>query len=126
MTKQEDNVTPESQSERQRLERIIDRHLDDCYSTRSVVRASQISDKLNASRTHVTATVGRLFGKPLKAVLLEKQLAYVARLLGVTNLPISEIGKATGFGSRSTFHRVFKRAFGMRPQEYRRQASRRE
>ncbi len=111
--------TPEHDSERQRYERIIDRYLDDCYATRSAARGSEISHIIGAERTHLSVTVGRLFGKPLKAVLLEKQLAYATRLLEVTDLPIDEIGPAAGFGSRNTFFRIFKRAFGMRPHQYR-------
>ena len=66
-----------------------------------------------------------MFGKPLKAVLLEKQLARAARLLEMTALPVPKIGEAAGFGHKTTFHRVFKRAFGMRPAEYRRKAKKR-
>jgi AraC-like DNA-binding protein len=114
--------TPEHEFERRRYERIIDRYLDECYATRTHARASELSRNLGADRRSVSDAVGRLFGKSLKAVLLEKQLAVAVRLLAVTSLPASEIGKATSFGHRSTFHRVFKRAYGMTPKEYRLQA----
>ena len=115
----------EQATQRRRYELVIDRYLRECYKTRSPARASAISEKLDANRSYVSEVAGKLFGKPLKAVLIEKQLAYAARLLEVTALGIPEIGEAAGFGHKTTFHRVFKRAFGIKPAQYRRQAKKR-
>jgi AraC-like DNA-binding protein len=117
-------TTQDLKAERRRYEQVIDVYLRECYATRRAARASAISRKLEANRSYVTEVVVRLFGKPLKAVLLGKQLARAARLLEMTALRVPEIGQAAGFGHRTTFHRVFKQAFGMQPAEYRRRATR--
>jgi AraC-like DNA-binding protein len=106
---------------RKRYERIIDRYLRECYSTRTAVRASQVSAKLQANRQYISKTIARLFGRPLKIVLREKQLAYAAKLLLKTNLAIDYVGSASGFGHRSTFFRLFERQYGITPHAYRKQ-----
>jgi AraC-like DNA-binding protein len=110
---------------RRHYERVIDQYLRECYKTRSAARASAISQKLEGNRSYVSEVAGKLFGKPLKAVMIEKQLAHAARLLEVSALPVADIGVAAGFGHKTTFHRVFKRAFGMKPAQYRRHAKKR-
>src|SRR5260370_421258 len=107
-------LTPEQLSDRSWYERIIDRYLKECFRKRMAARASEISQRLNKNRQHVSEVVGRLFGKPLKAVLREKQLARALSLLELTALSVPEIGAAAGFGDKTTFHRVFKRAFGIK------------
>jgi AraC-like DNA-binding protein len=105
---------------RRRYERVIDQYLRECYATRSPARVSAISRKLVENRSYFSEVAGRLFGKSLKAVFREKQLARAVKLLKTTTLSIAEIGEAAGFGNKTTFHRVFKRAFGMKPAQYRR------
>jgi AraC-like DNA-binding protein len=113
-------LTPEQLSDRARVERVIDRYLKECYSKRTAARASEISNRLNANRSYFSEVATRLFGKTLKSVLREKQLAHALRLLEVTALSVREIGAASGFGDKTTFHRTFKRAFGIKPAQYRR------
>jgi AraC-like DNA-binding protein len=113
-------LTPEQLSDRSWYERIIERYLKECFKKRTPARASEISHRLQKNRQHVSEVVGHLFGKPLKAVLLEKQLAQALKLLERTALSMREVGAAAAFGDKSTFHRVFKNAFGIKPAQYRR------
>jgi AraC-like DNA-binding protein len=113
-------LTPEQVSDRSWYERIIDRYLKECFAKRTAARASEISHRLNANRSHVSVVIARLFGKPLKAVLREKQLAHALRLLELTDLSVPEVAAAAAFGDKTTFHRIFKAAFGITPAQYRR------
>ena len=107
-------------ADRRRYDKIIDRYLRDCYALRTVARVSELADLLEAPRPYLSKVIPRLFGKPLRALLRERQLAEALRLLEVApTLDIDEIASASAFGHRSTFFRLFRAAFGMTPYEYR-------
>src|SRR5258708_15445910 len=116
------SLTRAQVSARSSYERTIDRYLKECFRTRTAVRASAISRLVEANRTQVSELIGRLFGKPLKAVLREKQLAHAVKLLELTAHTVSEIAVAAGFGDETTFHRAFKKAYGIKPLRYRRKS----
>jgi AraC-like DNA-binding protein len=48
------------------------------------------------------------------------RIEHAKELLGVTDLSLERVGQLSGFPLRSYFHRVFKRAVGTTPAEYRR------
>jgi AraC-like DNA-binding protein len=48
------------------------------------------------------------------------RIEHAKELLGVTDLSLERVGQLSGFPLRSYFHRVFKRAVGVTPAEYRR------
>jgi AraC-like DNA-binding protein len=109
-------------ADRRRYEQVIDRYLSECYEQRTVARVSELAQFLDAPRTYVSRVIPRLFGRPLRAVLRERQLQEAQRLLRVTPLNLDEIAAASAFGDRSTFFRLFRAAFGMTPGEYRRRS----
>jgi AraC-like DNA-binding protein len=114
-------LTAEQRSLRSWYERIIDRYLKECFRERTPARASEISNRLSKNRQHVSEVVRRLFGKPLKVVLREKQLAQALKLLERSALSGPQIAAAAAFGDNTTFHRAFKSAFGTTPDQYRRE-----
>jgi two-component system response regulator YesN len=111
------------QINKKRYERIIDRYLRECYSKRTPARATQVAAKLHANRQYISTTIARLFGKPLKSILIEKQVAYAAKLLASSKLSLTWICAMSGFGHRSTFFRLFEREMGMTPDAYRQENS---
>lgn len=115
-----------SHGDRRRYEQIIDRYLSDCYAIRTVARVSELAGLLDAPRPYLSRVIPRLFGRPLRLVLREKQLHEAKRLLRVTPLGIDEIAAASAFGHRSTLFRVFRTAVGMTPDEYRNQVTNRD
>ncbi len=101
----------------------IDIYLRDCYARRTVARVSELAQKLDSSRQHLTRIIRQHFGKRLCDVICAKQLAYAAQLLRYPHLTVDDIGGAAAFGHRSTFYRTFKEHFGMTPNEYRPKAT---
>jgi AraC-like DNA-binding protein len=122
----EANASSPTLAERNRYDRAIDLYLRRCFSSGSVVRASELSDLLEANRAHVSRTIRSLYGRPLREVLRERQFAYATELLVSTRTPPSEVGRVAGFGHHSTFFRVFRLKFGMTPVEYREKRTNRD
>ncbi len=108
-------------TDRRRYERVIEKYLQDCYARRTVARVSELAHLLGASRPYLSKVILQLFGKPLRTLLREKQLSEAKRLLEVTSLGLDAIASASGFGHRSTLHRLFRSEFGMTPAAYRHQ-----
>ncbi|MFC6903026.1 helix-turn-helix domain-containing protein [Nonomuraea dietziae] len=50
----------------------------------------------------------------------EARVRHAARLLEVTDMDVGQVADASGFVSPFHFSRVFSRAFGLSPREYRR------
>jgi AraC-like DNA-binding protein len=112
-------------AERRRYEQIIEKYLRDCYAKRTVARVSELAQFLQAPRPYLSRIIPQLFGKSLRTMLRDRQLAEAQRLLRVNplTLTLDEIAAASAFGHRSTFFRLFRDAFGMTPDEYRRQVT---
>ncbi len=108
-------------ADRRRYEQIIDRYLADCYAQRTAARVSELAELLTAPQPYLSETITQLFGKPLHRILSERRLEEACRLLRVPDLPLEVIAVASAFGTSSTFYRQFRKAFGMTPDEYRRQ-----
>ena len=104
---------------RQRLERIVEVYLKDCYRARSVARVSELAGLLERNRPTFSRQCVEVFGKPLVKVLRDRQLAYAAKLLKTSILSVNDVAAEAGFGHRSSFHRQFRRRFGSSPGEYR-------
>jgi len=108
---------------RQRLERAAELYLRHCYEKRKPARAEEFAENLRLTRPYLSRVVPQLLGVPLRDFLRERQLAYAQRLLETTTLSITQIARASAFGTHPTFYRCFKAAFGMTPGEYREQVT---
>ena len=67
----------------------------------------------------LTRTVKRYLGVTPRAALRERQIAEASRLLRESKLPVENIGRRVGFGTRATFFRAFARATGLSPGAFR-------
>jgi AraC-like DNA-binding protein len=67
--------------------------------------------------------LSRLFaiaaGEPLSTYLKRLQIERARRLLRATDLPLNQVAYASGFGTRASFFRAFKKACGCTPLEFR-------
>jgi AraC family transcriptional regulator len=59
------------------------------------------------------------FGLPPYRYLLECRLRAAQELLITTDMPVTDVVLAAGFGNRSAFSRLFKERQGISPQEFR-------
>ena len=63
--------------------------------------------------------IKRKSGKTFKELLVEKRLRQAEYLLSNTALPVTDIAISIGYENTSYFHRIFRRAYGMSPRDWR-------
>lgn len=108
------------QIEREEIEYIISHYLRECFEQRAVVRSSELAARMRRSNEHLSRTAPQILGRSLKDKLREGMLTEACRLLCMPDhLPIEEVWKRSGFGTRQAFFRVFKAAMGVTPARYR-------
>lgn len=108
---------------RHRYERAVELYLRYCYRNQTVARVSELAQFIEANRPHLSRAVAETFGEALGSILRRKQLERAAGLLAHSTLTIDDVAAASAFGHRSSFFRRFRKAFGMTPNEYRRDAT---
>ena len=108
---------------RQRLVRARELYLRDCYRKRTAARADEFSEHLRVTRPYLSRMAPQALGMPVRDFLRQGQLEYAKKLLETTPLSTVQIAYAAAFGTRQTFYRCFKAAFGMTPGAYRKQVT---
>ncbi len=83
------------------------------------VTPSSVAAYLGYNFPYFSKTFKRLFGKNLSEFINLKKLEMAQKLLTETNKSIGVIGEEVGFNHKSYFHRIFKRYYGVTPEEYR-------
>lgn len=84
------------------------------------VSLQDLAAALGLSRFQTSRSVQRLCGRSFPTLISEARLHTAQALLADTDLPMQEIARRCGFGDRSHFHRCFRTAHGMSPQQWRR------
>ena len=103
--------------------------VEDCINTdfRNDISLSELAAKLGWSDSHTTVRIRQMFGKTFVQMLTERRLENAKWLLRNKALySIAKIAMVSGFRSVPYFHRVFLRAEGMTPAEFRRKTVSRE
>lgn len=112
-------VTPTIFYDRQLFERAIDLYLEECYEARRPVRGQDFAARVALTPQHANVLAKQLLGKPLVGYLRAKQVHYAADLLRRTPLSVDEIARRAGFGTRSSFYRVFVKVMATTPAAFR-------
>ena len=86
-------------------------------------RLHSVLHHLGLSPANFCAQFKRATGTTFTAQLNQLRTTHAARELAATKLPINEIALRAGYGSVPYFNRVFKRAHGTSPHEFRDQRS---
>jgi AraC family transcriptional regulator, regulatory protein of adaptative response / DNA-3-methyladenine glycosylase II len=80
----------------------------------------ELAGELGVAARHLRRAVGEVLGVSPAELARTRRLALAKQLLHDTDLDITEIALAAGFGSLRRFHQAFRDAFGMPPTAVRR------
>jgi AraC-like DNA-binding protein len=106
--------TPDAPPEVRAMVNFLEQHFQ------KSVRISELAQFAGRSESHVVKLFQRYVGMSPKQYLQRKRLARARELLHVSNLSVSEVGRAVGFTSPYHFSRAFSGSVGESPLAYRR------
>jgi AraC-like DNA-binding protein len=81
---------------------------------------ANLSHQVGVSRTRFAERFRYFLGEPPMAYLARWRLKLAAELLGSSSANVGEIAAEVGYASEAAFNRVFKRAYGYPPAQFRR------
>ncbi|GAB3139804.1 helix-turn-helix domain-containing protein [Marisediminicola antarctica] len=84
------------------------------------LRVAQVAGVAHVHPHYATALFKRVFGLSIHAYLVRYRVGEAQRLLVTQDIPVSDVGRASGFSSHSTFYASFTAACGVPPASYRR------
>jgi len=93
------------------------------HSTELGLQVAEVAHELGVSQTTLVKEVKRASGTTPKAILMERQLKEVKRLLRDTLLPIEEISARCGYGTVHSLNAAFRRQENVPPGQWRRKQS---
>ena len=98
----------------------IDEYVGRCFAAEDPPRVSELAELLGMSREALSRTFVHAVGIPLTDYMKGQQVAHAMLLLERTRLTTRRIAYRSGFGTRRTFYRAFRRVTGTSPDHYRR------
>lgn len=82
-----------------------------------------VSEELGVSETSLKQYFQAVYGTNISTYMNETRMKYAARLLSSSKDSISDIAKACGYVNQGRFASVFREFYGMKPLDYRRNAT---
>lgn len=89
----------------------------------TAVRLADLAKHLRLSEDRAGHVVAELFGDNFATLLLRARVQTAQGLLRLSDLPLREVARQSGFGSRAHFFAVFRAHTGQTPTEWRRTGS---
>jgi YesN/AraC family two-component response regulator len=83
------------------------------------LRVADLARHLGASETHLRRCFRVAYNKTPGRYLTELRMGEAARLLTTTALGVDQIAQRVGYQSAAAFGRIFRRAYGSTPSDYR-------
>ena len=111
--------------EREWYQKGVEAYLDSSYRAGSRASTSEFAEQFGTTRGALASAFRRLFQQTPLDYFRSQQLTYAATLLRRSPLTTDQITVTAGLGTRGTLFRLFQRKFGITPDEYRRNPSRR-
>jgi AraC family transcriptional regulator len=97
----------------ERVREYVDAHFADRFTLARLASLSGVHP------VHLAAVFRRAYGRSVGEYVRALRVNAASQALSTPDTPIVEIAFATGFSSQAHFSRVFKRATGLTPTEYR-------
>lgn len=101
------------------VESYARRYLNHCFAQGATVRASELAAEMSLSPSTLSRRFARETGTSLSFYLKSAQLAHAQDLLKTTDLPLTAIARAAGFGTANTLFTAFRRHLGTTPSAFR-------
>lgn len=95
------------------LNHIINTHFAD------EVTCEAIAEKMFLSRRQLNRFTEKYYGMTLNAMIKSRRLSVAGKLLIDGDMDIEDIALAVGYKSKSAFHSLFKKFYGLTPSQYR-------
>lgn len=92
---------------------VIDRRHSESLSLRDVAA------EVGMTPGHLTTVVRRRTGRTVQEWIIERRMAQARDLLAETDLPVGEVGRRVGIPDPGYFSRLFSRAHGGTPRQWR-------
>jgi len=105
----------------QRLEDILDEYfISDKSANYGIPTVQYLSEKLNISPSYLSDMLRSLTGQNTQHFIHQKIIEKAKEKLSATNLSVSEVAYALGFGHPQSFNKLFKAKTKISPLEFRR------
>ena len=114
--KETERNSMQSQTKSLDIYKAIIKYIEEHYGEE--LSLGQIADKLNYSPAYLSHLFKQESGQNFVDYLNSYRIEKAKHLLSETEMQISEIAARTGFITRNTFNRVFKKYVGVTPSEY--------
>lgn len=110
----------QSRDSRLTLEGAADAYLANCFACKTTPEVKELAAQQQLSPSRLSRTFHRVVGIPLSKYFKHAQIERAKTLLRETPLSTTRVAYASGFGTRNTFFRIFRRRTGLTPGEFRR------
>lgn len=118
------NLDPQARKTQQnRQETQLTQHIDTFFEQHFADSCAEevLAGQLHVSRRHLIRILQKHYGLSFREKLIQARMDYAALLLRTTNKTVSHVASDVGYGSESSFFKIFRQNFGMTPGQYKKQ-----
>ncbi len=98
----------------------VKKHVRDNLSSKNLNRNS-IAEEIHMNPDYISYLFHKLSGQHLSTYISNERIHEAKKLLLTSNIPLQEVAIQSGYSNTSYFHKQFKKATGMTPQQFRKQ-----